>query len=229
MADQKVRFIDISKGTGLDQSTLQSLVKGPIKEPGIGKVFKVMDFLGLTALDLINDESTAEGATRSSLKQIISLIAEEPRIPEKYKKELLNTIEEAKEATRNKIKHIIVVEDSKIQREYLQEELKKLGYTVDGARTYDEAVAKIEIKKPQLAIVDLDLADQKTGMDLLATIKQKYTPMHRLILSQTATDDQIMKATTEFGVFDYIPKGDDSMTRIKHDIYKIESIVQDGI
>ncbi len=74
----------------------------------------------------------------------------------------------------NKVK-ILVVEDEVIIADHICDSLEELGYEpLEPAISYTEAIETIEAEKPDIAILDVQLAGKKTGIDLAKTIKEKY-------------------------------------------------------
>ncbi|MGZ2368463.1 response regulator [Ancylomarina sp. YFZ004] len=74
----------------------------------------------------------------------------------------------------NKVK-ILVVEDEIIIADNICDILENLGYeALEPAINYTEAIETIENEKPDLAILDIQLAGKKDGVDLAWTIKKQY-------------------------------------------------------
>tara|TARA_R110001583_G_scaffold15502_6_gene63861 strand:- start:4452 stop:5174 length:723 start_codon:yes stop_codon:yes gene_type:complete len=74
----------------------------------------------------------------------------------------------------DKIK-ILVVEDEIIIADNLCDTLNKLGYnTVEPALSYTEALQQIKKEQPDIAILDIELAGSKSGIDLAIKIKEDY-------------------------------------------------------
>jgi len=70
---------------------------------------------------------------------------------------------------------ILVVEDEIIIADSICETLKELGYdTFEPAISYTEAIEEIENEIPDIAILDIELSGNKTGIDLANTIKREY-------------------------------------------------------
>ena len=70
---------------------------------------------------------------------------------------------------------ILVVEDEIIIADNICDILENLGYEVlEPAINYSEAIETIEKEKPDLAILDIQLAGKKDGVDLAWTIKEEY-------------------------------------------------------
>lgn len=74
----------------------------------------------------------------------------------------------------NKIK-IGVVEDEVIIADSICATLKQLGYDfTEPVTSYTEALAMMEEEKPDLMLLDINLAGNKDGIDLAAEIKKRY-------------------------------------------------------
>ncbi len=74
----------------------------------------------------------------------------------------------------NKIK-VLVVEDEIIIADDICETLQDLGYEVlEPAINFTEAIETIENKKPDIAILDVQLSGKKTGIDLAQVIVDRY-------------------------------------------------------
>lgn len=74
----------------------------------------------------------------------------------------------------NKVK-ILVVEDEIIIADHICDSLEELGYEpLEPAISYTEAIETIEAEKPDIAILDVQLAGKKTGIDLAKRIIEKY-------------------------------------------------------
>ena len=70
---------------------------------------------------------------------------------------------------------ILVVEDEVLIADNICDTLKTLGYDVlEPALTYTEALKTIEKEMPDLAILDIQLSGNRTGIDLAMKIKADY-------------------------------------------------------
>lgn len=87
----------------------------------------------------------------------------------------------------DKIK-ILVVEDEVIIADDLCDTLEDLGYfTFEPVTTYTEAVAQIEVEKPDIAILDIELGGRKSGIDLAQKIRKSYNFPFIFLTSNTDT------------------------------------------
>lgn len=70
---------------------------------------------------------------------------------------------------------ILIVEDEPIIYKRLKMLLKEHHYKVDDfTPSFDEALKKINIKRPDLVLLDIDLKGEKTGIDLGKVLHSKY-------------------------------------------------------
>ncbi|MGB0430024.1 MAG: response regulator, partial [Bacteroidia bacterium] len=70
---------------------------------------------------------------------------------------------------------ILVVEDEIVIADNICDSLDELGYEVcEPAINYTEAVELLEAEKPDIAILDIQLAGSKDGIDLAWKIKEDY-------------------------------------------------------
>lgn len=66
---------------------------------------------------------------------------------------------------------LLVVDDDEALRSRLVRAFHDRGLAVTGAGSYDEAVASAEAESPELALIDLKLAD-RSGLDVLRRLKE---------------------------------------------------------
>lgn len=98
---------------------------------------------------------------------------------------------------------ICVVEDNIIVADLLCSMLNNCGYAVtEPALSYHMALQIIESEKPDLLLLDIDLAGEKDGIDLAWKIKDEYRLPFAFITAQN-DDGTIQKAqlTHPFGYF----------------------------
>ncbi len=71
--------------------------------------------------------------------------------------------------------HILIVEDEAILYERLRSKLTKAHYTVaDYAPSVAEAIASIQLKRPDLVLLDINLEGEQTGFDLGELLHNQY-------------------------------------------------------
>lgn len=72
---------------------------------------------------------------------------------------------------------ILIVEDDPLVAEDLKDKLEQLHYRVTGiADSYDAALELISSNKPDLALVDIELKGELTGIDLAGQLKEQHIP-----------------------------------------------------
>jgi DNA-binding NarL/FixJ family response regulator len=103
---------------------------------------------------------------------------------------------------------VYVVEDSAVVRERLLEMIREIEdvEVVGEAETYDAAVAGIMSTRPDVAVLDIKLADDGgSGIDVLAEVKKGLPAMRAIVLSNYATP-QHMKASADAGAEYFLDK-----------------------
>ena len=71
--------------------------------------------------------------------------------------------------------NILIVEDEFIISEDLTDTLIELGYHVtESVSSYDEALTSLEKKTPDIVLIDINLNDQKDGIDLGTLIRNSF-------------------------------------------------------
>jgi DNA-binding NtrC family response regulator len=130
----------------------------------------------------------------------------------------------AKEKTLLKEKTILIVDDDFIIREALKSKLSR-AYRIVEAEDYNSAIRAYKDNDISLAIVDIDLRDKKTGIDLLMELKKSNSTLPVMMLSNYTDVDSIVKSM-KFGAYDYIAKADldnyDELTIKIHCCFKKE-------
>ena len=100
---------------------------------------------------------------------------------------------------------ILIVEDELVIAEDLKEILEELGYVVCGiAVSSREALALIEEKSPDLALLDIQIKGGKDGIELAAEINANYR-MPFIMLTSHA-DIQTINRVKEVNPFGYVVK-----------------------
>ena len=102
----------------------------------------------------------------------------------------------------NKIK-ILLVDDDEVDRELIRKSLKSLDAEVTEAATGAVCLELIKAQEFGLILLDHNLPDT-TGLELITEIK-KLTHAPVVIVTGFGNDDLVI-ATNEAGVIDYIPK-----------------------
>jgi diguanylate cyclase (GGDEF)-like protein/PAS domain S-box-containing protein len=118
---------------------------------------------------------------------------------------------------------ILIVEDDSIISLDIREKLKHWGYNIASVfKTAEEAVSSIESLKPDLIIMDINLAGEMDGIEAATLIKNNYhvpviyltaysdnTTLSRILESESygyihkPIDDSVMKFTIELALYKY--------------------------
>jgi DNA-binding NarL/FixJ family response regulator len=103
---------------------------------------------------------------------------------------------------------VFVVEDSAAVRERLVEMIRELADVdvVGEAETYDTAVAGIMSAQPDVAILDIKLADDTgSGIDVLNQVRKAIPALRAIMLSNYVTP-QHLKASSDAGAEFFLDK-----------------------
>jgi DNA-binding NarL/FixJ family response regulator len=106
---------------------------------------------------------------------------------------------------------VFVVEDSAAVRERLLEMIREIDdiEVVGEAESFDAAVSGILDTRPDVAVLDIKLADDRgSGIDVLAEVKKGLPAMRAIVLSNYATP-QHMKASADAGAEYFLDKSAD--------------------
>lgn len=106
---------------------------------------------------------------------------------------------------------VFVVEDSVAVRERLVEMIREVAdmEVVGEAGSYDQAVADITRTVPDVAILDIKLADDAgSGIDVLNTVKKTLPAMRAIVLSNYVSP-QHLKASADAGAEFFLDKSSD--------------------
>jgi DNA-binding NarL/FixJ family response regulator len=104
---------------------------------------------------------------------------------------------------------IFVVEDSAAVRERLVEMIREIAdiEVVGEAESYEQAVAGILATRPDVAILDVNLAEG-SGIDVLANVKQELPGLRGIVLTNY-TSPQHAKASADAGAEYFLDKSVD--------------------
>jgi len=101
---------------------------------------------------------------------------------------------------------ILIVEDSKTTAEYIEEILKKEGYTISIATHGKQAFDLLETNEFHLVLLDLILPDI-SGIDILKKIRNTKSSVELpIIVLSSVTDERKIENVFELGANDYINK-----------------------
>jgi DNA-binding NtrC family response regulator len=100
--------------------------------------------------------------------------------------------------------HILVVEDEINIRSALVTMLDKLGHTVQGTATAEEALALLEHSKVDLVMTDLRMPGL-SGMEFLRQMKEKWPETEAIVITAFGSIDTAVEAM-RLGAYDYLTK-----------------------
>lgn len=99
---------------------------------------------------------------------------------------------------------ILVVDDEKVQTRALLRFFKKLGYEVQGAFSFEEAILLNEKENFDIALIDLRIGD-KNGIDLLSILRERNPLIKGIIITAFGTIDSAVKSMKE-GAVEFLTK-----------------------
>ena len=102
------------------------------------------------------------------------------------------------------MQRLLVVEDDSSVRSTITTFLELEGYAVDAVSSTQEAIERLRNDAYPIVISDIYL-DERTGLDVLATARQKNPKCAVILMTGRGTMETVMKAT-QGGAFDYIAK-----------------------
>jgi CheY-like chemotaxis protein len=101
---------------------------------------------------------------------------------------------------------ILVVDDEKINVDFFEVMLGKLGFDVETAYDGEEALKRVKVFEPDIILLDL-LMPKLSGFELTKILKEDKETKHIPIIILTAIDDIKEKVDMlELGIDDYITK-----------------------
>jgi len=103
-----------------------------------------------------------------------------------------------------KMQRLLVVEDDNSVRSTITTFLELEGYAVDAVSSTREAMERLRNDAYPIVITDIYL-DERTGLDVLATAREKNPKCAVILMTARGTIETVMKAT-QGGAFDYIAK-----------------------
>jgi len=102
------------------------------------------------------------------------------------------------------MQRLLVVEDDNSVRSTISTFLELEGYSVDAVASTREALERLRNDAYPIVISDI-YVDERTGLDVLATARQKNPNCAVILMTARGTIETVMKAT-QGGAFDYIAK-----------------------
>jgi len=101
--------------------------------------------------------------------------------------------------------HVMVVDDSRVIRELLQEQLEAHQYTVTALESGDAAVEALAKADFDVVITDLQMPGTVDGIRLLEIIKEQYGDIEVMIMTGYASVETAVEALRK-GAIDYFSK-----------------------
>lgn len=187
----------------IDRNTIKLMEDGKINDPGVSRILRILTVLGLDASALMSKED--EG---SNIEQIALLIQEEKLFNDKQKRILVELIMNMAKKNMNKIKNILMVDDQEIFLKGAKSLFEKRNFNIATAFNYDEAVSQISKGSIDLVLIDVDLREEKNGLDVLQFVKKEFPKIPCVMLSGIRDQETAQKAMAD-GAFDYVDKQED--------------------
>ena len=100
--------------------------------------------------------------------------------------------------------HILVVDDERSMREFLEIFFQPEGNNVTTARGFDLAEAHLEIDDSEVVITDMQMPE-RGGLDLLSAARELSPETAVVVITAYASTDSAIAAMRE-GAYDYITK-----------------------
>ncbi len=102
--------------------------------------------------------------------------------------------------------HILVVDDEAPTRELLSIYFKRRGCTVTTASTGADALRLVHELPVQLVILDINLGEQASGLDLLEPIKKSRPGVPIILFSGIGLDQKTLDDARQKGAAGYLNK-----------------------
>ncbi len=123
------------------------------------------------------------------------------------------------------MKKILIIDDDKIFLKIFRDSLQKdhAGvYEIESAENGEEGLAKIELSRPDLIVLDIKMP-KMDGIEFLRKLKEyKYEPHIPVLISSNFSDTEKISEGLELGVIGYVIKSDYSLDSI---IKRIQSVL----
>lgn len=101
---------------------------------------------------------------------------------------------------------IFILDDEKDICQFVKEFFVKRGFEVYTASNSKAAVTTIKKIKPDIALLDIRLADKDaSGLDVLKSLKEKH-PSCLCVMVTYMDDEKIIKQAMDMGAIDYLKK-----------------------
>jgi two-component system nitrogen regulation response regulator NtrX len=102
--------------------------------------------------------------------------------------------------------HILVVDDEAPTRELLSIYLKRRGSTVTTASTAADALRIVGELPVNLVILDINLGEKTSGLDLLEPIRKNHPNLPIILFSGIGLDEKTLQDARRKGVVGYLNK-----------------------
>ena len=102
--------------------------------------------------------------------------------------------------------HILVVDDEAPTRELLSIYLKRRGCSVTTANNGADALRLVNELPVRLVILDLNLGEKASGLELLEPMKQSRPNVPIILFSGIALDEKTLQAARQKGAGGYLNK-----------------------
>jgi len=102
--------------------------------------------------------------------------------------------------------HILVVDDEAPTRELLSIYLKRRGCTVTSANNGADALRLVNELPVQLVILDINLGEKASGLDLLEPMKKSRPNVPVILFSGIALDQKTLEEARQKGACGYLNK-----------------------
>ena len=90
--------------------------------------------------------------------------------------------------------HILAVDDEPHILDLYKEELEADGYSVSASDGNGDVIALVRKKKPDVVILDICLADNRSGLDILQALKRLYPDLPVILATAHAVFQNDFKA-----------------------------------
>jgi DNA-binding NtrC family response regulator len=100
---------------------------------------------------------------------------------------------------------VFLLDDDELISSMLARSLKKEGYDVQSETTTEDIIGKISAWCPDLVLLDINLDEEKTGLDILEEMKREAIPGEVVMLTADASAESAITAM-KLGAADYLTK-----------------------
>ena len=100
---------------------------------------------------------------------------------------------------------VFLLDDDELISSMLARSLRKEGYEVQSETTTDDIMDKISAWCPDLVLLDINLDEEKTGLDILEDMKREAIPSEVVMLTADASAESAITAM-KLGAADYLTK-----------------------